>query len=149
MLVSLIGCRSDDARTIQTRRSSGFEASPFCQEHECKSDGEWALRDGGVNRAYRVRGDESILIELGSRGSDVFSAAIGLYGKQTLRGDFPDLATEFFASVIGNCPAIPTALQADLSRRVSGVMEASPRRCGEWEVRAGRVLADYIITADR
>lgn len=55
--------------------SSGFEGSPFCQTYSCRADGEWVLRTGGVNRAYRIRGDETILIELASRGGTLLAAS--------------------------------------------------------------------------
>jgi hypothetical protein len=74
---------------------------------------------------------------------------MGLYGQDSLRPDFRELATEFFVSAIGDCRAVSHALAYDLTRRLSAVIEARPRRCGPWEVRAGRVATDYIITAER
>jgi hypothetical protein len=103
----------------------------------------------GVNHAYRIDGDQSVLIELARRGSELFLAGIGLYGKERLRPDFLRLASDFFASVIGECPAVARALRIDLSRRVSGVMDVPPHECRAWKIRAGRVLADYVIIAER
>ena len=130
-------------------RKDGFEASSFCQQHACKSDGQWLLQGGGVNHAYRIDGDQSILIELARRGSELFHAGIGLYGKERLRPDFPRLASDFLVSVIGECPAVARALRNDLSRKVSGVMAAPAHECGAWKIRAGRVLASYVISAER
>jgi hypothetical protein len=148
LIVLAVVYRSWAGPTTSSPAASGFEASLFCQRYGCSADGEWALQGGGTNRAYRIRGDESVLIELGSRGAELFSAAIGIYGKENMRPDFTDVATDFFAYTIGSCPAVRSALQ-DLPHRVSGVMEAPPHRCGPWSLCAGRVLADYIVTADR
>ncbi len=148
LLLSLAGCSADNP-DISSRQRAEFEGSQFCTQYACRADGEVELQGGGLSRAYRVRGDEAVLIELKAEELGLFSASIGQYGQRDLRPDFRELATEFFTSAIGNCRAVNRALAYDLTRRLSAVMEARAHRCGPWEVRAGRVLTDYIITAER
>jgi hypothetical protein len=148
LLLSLTGCTADNSDTT-SRQKTEFEGSQFCEKYSCRAAGERALERGGLSRGYRIRDDDSVLIQLETWGSGLFSASIGLYGQERLRSDFPELATEFFASAIGDCRAVRYALAYDLTRKLSAVMEARPHRCGPWEVRAGRVLTDYIITAER
>jgi hypothetical protein len=147
LLLSLIGCGGDNSE-ISSRQKTAFEGSQFCKQYACRADGERALQRGGLSRVYRIRDNDSVLIHLETWGSDLFSASIGLYGEEKLRADFPKLATEFFASAIPDCRLSRTLL-ADFTRRLAAIMEARPHRCGPWEVRAGRVLSDYIITAER
>jgi hypothetical protein len=148
LLLSLAGCSGDNSDSTSRPRAD-FEGSQFCKKYTCRADGERALEGGGLSRAYRIAGDESVRIELETWESGVFSASIGQYGQEKLRSDFLELATEFYSSAIGNCRAASHALHYDLTRRLSAVMEARPHRCGPWEVRAGRVGTDYISTAER
>jgi hypothetical protein len=145
VLLSLAGCSADNSDTT-SRQKTEFERSEFCMKHACRAAGEGALDRGGLSRAYRIRDDDSVLIQLETWGTDLFTASIGLYGQEKLRPDFQKLATEFFASTIPDCRF---ALYTDLTRRVSAIMEGRPHRCGSWEARAGRVHSDYIITAER
>ena len=153
MLLGLAGC-SADSSDATSRRNAEFEGSHFCKDHGCRVDGERGLDRGGLSRSYRIRDEDSIVIHLDTWGSEVFGASMGLYGQARLRSNFLDLASEFFPSVIGVC-RFSRALQGDLTRPVSALMEARPHRCGPWEVRAGRVLrpgrvvSDYIISAER
>jgi hypothetical protein len=145
LLLSLSSCRADDS-DVASRQRIDFEGSPFCTQYACSADGERPLRRGGLSRAYRIRDDDSVLIQLETWGTDLFTATIGLYGEEKLRSDFLELATHFLASAIPNCRF---SLQSDLPRRLSAIMEARPHRCGPWEARAGRVGSDFIITAER
>jgi hypothetical protein len=147
LLLSLAGCSADNSH-ITSRQKTEFEGSQFCKKHACRADEERALDRGGLSRAYRIRDDDSVLIKLETWGSDLFTASIGLYGQEELRSDFQELATEFFASTIPDC-RLSRALHSDLTRRLSAIMEARPHLCGPWEVRAGRVLSAYIMTAER
>lgn len=146
-LIGLIGCSGDNSDTTAKQRTD-FEGSQFCKQHACRADGERALERGGLSRSYRIRDDDSVLIQLESWGSDLYSASIGQYGQEELRSDFRELATEFFGSAIPTC-RFSRALHSDLTRQLSAIMDARPHRCGPWEVRAGRVLSGYIITAER
>ena len=153
LLLSLTGCSADNS-DITSRQKSEFEGSQFCKKYACRADGERALDRGGISRAYRIRDDDSVLIQLEAWGSDLFSASIGLYGQEKLRSDFQELAMEFFASAIRAGPAcrsslLSPALHSDLTRRLSAIMDARPHLCGPWEVRAGQVTSDYIIAAER
>jgi hypothetical protein len=145
LLLNLTGCSADNS-DITSRQKTEFEGSQFCKKYACRTDGERALDRGGLSRAYRIRDHDSVLIQLETWGTDLFSASIGLYGQEKLRSDFQELATEFFASTIPNCRF---NFHLDLTRRISAMMEARPHRCGPWEVRAGRVSSDYIITGER
>jgi hypothetical protein len=148
LLLGLAGCGADTS-DLTSRASTNFEASRFCRQYACRASGERELQEGGLSRAYRVRGPDSILIELQSWRAGLFSASIGLYGPKEPRSDFRALATEFFASALGDCHAARLALHYDLARPLSDLIEARPRRCGPWEVRAGQVGTDYIIRAER
>jgi hypothetical protein len=145
LLLGLAACSGDDS-DIASKQKIAFEGSQFCRQHACRADGERALRRGGISRAYRIRDDDSVLIQLETWATDLFTASIGLYGQEKLRPDFLELATDFLASVIPDCRFV---LHTDLTRRLSAIMEARPHRCGPWEARAGRVGSDFIITAER
>jgi hypothetical protein len=145
LLLVLTGCSADNA-DITSRQKTEFEGSQFCKKYSCRAVGERALDRGGLNRTYRIRGDDGVLIQLETWASDLFTASIGLYGQEKPRSDFQELATEFFASTIPDCRF---NFHLDLRRRISAIMEARPHRCGPWEVRAGRVGLDYIITGER
>ena len=145
LLLSLAGCSADNAETT-SRQKTAFEGSQFCMKHGCRAAGERALDRGGLSRAYRIRDDDSVLIQLETWGTDLFTASIGLYGQDKLRPDFQKLSTEFYAATIPDCRF---ALYTDLTRPVSDIMEGRPHRCGPWEARAGRVHSDYLITAER
>ena len=148
LLLGLAGCGADTSDQT-SKASTSFEASPFCKHYACRASGERELQEGGLSRAYRVRGSDSVLIELQTWRAGLFSVSIGLYGQEELPSDFEDLATEFFASALGDCHAARMALHYDLTRPLSDLIEARPRRCGPWEVRAGRVGPDYVIRVER
>ena len=153
LLVGLTACGGDNS-DIGSRQQLAFEGSRFCKKYACRAVGEQALQRGGLSRAYRIRGDDSILIQLETWGSDLFSASIGLYGQEKLRSGFQELAMEFFASAIRAGAAcrsglLSPALHSDLTRKLSAIMDARPHPCGPWEVRAGQVTSDYIIAAER
>jgi hypothetical protein len=147
LLLSLAACKADNS-DLRSKQKTEFEGSEFCKKYACSADGERALDRGGISRAYRIGDDASVLLQLETWGSDLFSASIGAYGQEKLRSDFQDLATDFFASTIPAC-RLSRALHSDLTRQLSAIIEARPHRCGPWEVRAGRVLSDYIIAAER
>jgi hypothetical protein len=145
LLLSLTGCKADDS-DVASKLRIDFEDSQFCEQYACRAEGEQPLRRGGLRRAYRIRDDDSVLIQLETWGTELFTASIGLYGEEKLRPDFLELATEFLAAAIPDCRF---SLKSDLPRRLSALMEARPHRCGPWEGRAGRVGSDFLITAER
>jgi hypothetical protein len=145
MVFGLSGCSGDSA-DIASRQRAAFESSQFCKKHACRPVGEDALDRGGVRRAYRIRDDDAIRVQLETWGTDLFSVSIGLYGQQKLPSGFQELVTEFFASTIPDCRF---NFHLDIARRLSAIMEARPHRCGPWEVRSGRVNANYIVTGER
>ena len=127
-----------------------FEQTSFCKKYACVNPTTWALNTGATNHSYQLNLTPSVSLEVPTRGDQIDHYGLVFHERDRLDNAQLAVIDDLIAAISANDATDATRrfVRANIERSVSQIRLARSTRFGRYQLWAGKVGNDKIVSIE-